>query len=945
MRGSFLGARAAIAAGLLAISTIALGLAWAQQSPPAQSSANAMPIDVDRGAAGLTRWLHALRTRASVLMITAHPDDEDGGMLAFETRGTGARAALLTLNRGEGGQNAMSPDMYDALGLVRTEELLAADRYYGVDQYWTSVVDYGFSKTREEALAKWDHDRVLSDVVRVIRMTRPLVITAVFAGAATDGHGQHQVSGQMAQEAFLAAGDPTKFPEQIRAGLRPWSPLKMYARVPFFDVTPKGMYDYAIDKYVPVRFFDYIQQTWSSEKPSTTLEIQEGAYAPAAGLTYLQIGRDGLGQQKSQNNGVAIPSPAPQSSAYHRYGSRVTAADHEESFFDGIDVSLPGIGSLAGNQPDWLKAGLAEMARIADQANAQYQPDRPQAIAPLLADGLRATRALLERVRSSSLPDPGKPDVLFELSAKENEFERALSASLGLSLFAESGPDKEPQRQGPFGQAGPSFTIAIPGQTFGVRVDLLNQSPENVNVESVALAASDGKAWRIASKGEQPKSLSARALGQFRFSVTAPADAALTRPYFTRPNDEQPYYDLTDPRYRDLALAPYPLSVQATVSYRGVTVHLTEAVQAMTHVNAEGMIPQPLIVGPAISVSVSPAAGAVPLGAKSFEFSCTVHSNVKGPAQGTLRLKLPAGWRSTPESAEFAMTRDGEDHTITFAVLPSAIQAGEHRITAVAEYQGKTYEEGYHLAGYAGLRPYPDFKPAVYRAVGVEVKTADVRIGYLPGTGDDVPRALENLGRNVRTLAASDIAQGDLSGYDALILGTRAYAVRPELKAANARLLEYVKNGGVLIVQYELQDFDQNYGPYPFSLGNNPQKVVDENSKVRLLKPNDPALAWPNRITEADFSGWVEERGHGFMQTWDPRYEPLVETNDPDQDPQLGGLLLARYGKGAYIYDAFALYRQLPDGVPGAYRILANLVSLAKNPTFIAQTPKSQAAK
>ncbi len=274
-----------------------------------------MPIDVDRGAAGLTRWLHALKTRASVLMITAHPDDEDGGMLAYQTRGAGARAALLTLNRGEGGQNAMSPDLYDALGLVRTEELLAADRYYGVDQYWTRAVDYGFSKTREEALEKWGHDRVLSDVVRVIRMTRPLVVTATFVGAATDGHGQHQLSGQMAQEAFEAAGDPTKFPEQIREGLRPWSPLKVYARVPFFDVTPQGMYDYAIDKFVPVRFFDYLKQSWSTEKPSTTLEIPEGNYAPAAGLSYLQIGRAGLGFQKSQNNGVAIPPPGPLSAA------------------------------------------------------------------------------------------------------------------------------------------------------------------------------------------------------------------------------------------------------------------------------------------------------------------------------------------------------------------------------------------------------------------------------------------------------------------------------------------------------------------------------------------------------------------------------------------------------------------------------------------------------
>ena len=944
MQGPFLPKRVLTVAGLMTMLAVVFSVAWSQQPPPRQPSPNAMPIDVDRGASGLTRWLHSLRTRASVLMITAHPDDEDGGMLAFETRGAGARAALLTLNRGEGGQNAMSPDLYDALGLVRTEELLAADRYYGVDQYWTRVVDYGFSKTREEALEKWGHDRVLSDVVRVIRMTRPLVITATFVGAATDGHGQHQLSGEMAQEAFLAAGDPTKFPEQIQEGLRPWSPLKVYARVPFFDVTDKGMYDYAIDKYVPVRFFDYIKQTWSSEKPSTTLEIREGDYAPAGGLTYLQIGRDGLGYQKSQNNGVAIPPPAPQASPYHRYGSRVAAADHEESFFDGIDASVPGIASLAENPPDWLKNGLAEMSRVADQASAQYQPDRPQAIAPLLADGLRSTRALTDRVRASSLPDPGRSDVMFELAAKENQFEHALADSLGLSLFAVVAPEREPQRQGPYQQSGPSFTIAIPGQAFGVRVDLLNQSPETVNVDSISLGASDGKAWQVASKGEQPKTLAARALGQLRFSVTVPADAALTRPYFTRPNDEQPYYDLTDPHYRNLSLSPYPLAVNATVSYRGVPVHLSEVVQAMQRVQAQGIVPEPLIVGPAISVAVSPAAGAVPLGAKSFEFSCTVHSNVKGPAKGTLRLKLPEGWRSTPDSAEFGMARDGEDQTVTFTVLPSAIQTGEHRITAVAEYQGKSYEEGYHLTGYAGLRSYPDYKPAVYRAVGVDVKTADVHIGYLPGTGDDVPRALENLGRGVRILAASDITQGNLSGYDAIILGTRAYAVRPELKAANARLLDYVKNGGVLIVQYELQDFDQNYGPYPFSLGNNPQKVVDENSKVKLLKPNDPAMMWPNRITDTDFAGWVEERGHGFMQTWDPRYEALVEVSDPDQDPQLGGLLLARYGKGAYIYDAFALYRQLPDGVPGAYRILANLVSLGKNPSFLALTPKAQAA-
>jgi hypothetical protein len=270
-----------------------------------------------------------------------------------------------------------------------------------------------------------------------------------------------------------------------------------------------------------------------------------------------------------------------------------------------------------------------------------------------------------------------------------------------------------------------------------------------------------------------------------------------------------------------------------------------------------------------------------------------------------------------------------------FSVSPDLVKPAEYTITAVAEYKGHSYNEGYSLTGYPGLRPYPYYRPATYRAVGVEVKTAPgLKIGFLPGTGDDVPKALDNLEQNVRVLASSDLTSGDLSGYDAIILGTRAYAVRADLKAANGRLMEYVKNGGVLIVQYNLQDFDHNYGPYPFELGGNPQKVVDENSAVTLLDPSNPALRWPNRISADDFKGWVEERGHGFMRSWDARYTPLVETHDPDQDPQKGGLLLARYGKGFYIYDAFALYRQLPEGVAGSYRLLANLVSLGKNPEW-----------
>ncbi len=914
----------------LAIVVLTAGLWRASSQEIFRSAPNATSLDVDRGAAGLSRALRALRTRASFLHVTAHPDDEDGGMLAYETRGQGARGALLTLNRGEGGQNAMSVDMYDALGLVRTQELLMADRYYGVDQYWTRAIDYGFSKTREEALEKWSHDRVLADVVRVVRLTRPLVITSVFVGAASDGHGNHQVAGQMAQEAYLAAGDPTKFPEQLKDGLRPWTPLKVYARVPNFAITKEGMYDYAIDKYVPVRFFDYLTQKASDTKPSTTLEIPESEYAPAAGLTFWQIARMGWGFHKSQNGGGTTPPPALVNTAYHRYGSRVAAAEHETSFFDGIDVSLAGIATLATGDTKFLKDGLDQISRLADEAISQYAVDRPAAIAPVLAEGLKATRALFLQVRASKLANPGNSDVVFELVQKGQQFQTALALALGLDFQATVAPERAPAGpQGP-GQPVPreTFTIAIPGQSFNVEAKVFNPSPESIE-------GAIGLTWLNRTVDPPQRNFASGKVTEWKLAVTVPTNTPLTRPYFTRPDEEQAYYDLTRELYRNQSLAPYPLEATASLNYHGVEFEMSRVVQANRRIPGIGMVADPLLLGPAISVTVSPSAGAVPLTAKSFDFSTTVHSNVKGPAQGVLKLKLPQSWRSTPPEAPFSFARDGEERTVTFSVSPGAVKPAEYTITAVAEYNGKTYEEGYRLAGYDGIRLYPFYRPATYRAVGVDVKTApNLTIGFLPGTGDDVPRALENLGQNVRVLASSDLTQGDLSHYDAIILGVRAYAVRADLKTANGRLLDYVRNGGVLIVQYNLQDFDHDYGPYPFVLGQNPQKVVDEASPVTLLDPRSPAFTWPNQVSEADFKGWVEERGHGFLKSWDARYQPLVETHDPDQDPQKGGLLLARYGKGFYIYDAFALYRQLPSGVPGSYRLLANLVSLGKNPEW-----------
>jgi len=898
-----------------------------------------LEIPANRSAAALWQSLKKLHTRASLLMVTAHPDDEDGGTLTYESRGEGARVTLLTLNRGEGGANVMSSDYFDALGLVRTEELLAADRYYGVDQYWTRVIDYGFSKTKEECLGKWGHDRVLYDAVRVVRMVRPLVVTSVFVGGPTDGHGNHQVAGQMAQEVFKAAGDPNMFPDQIKAGLRPWSPVKEYARVPFFleegHVNPQGVYDYATHKMVPAGVQNYIDDRWEPGAVKANVVIPEGQFDAVLGLNYTQVSREGLGFQKSQNGGTGVPAAGPVMSSYHRFGSTIPAPDKENSFFDGIDTSLLGIASLAkSGDTEFLKRGLTEINSTVEDAIHQFSADHPEKVAPSLARGLKATEALLEQVGASNLADDAKYDLAHELEVKKTQFNDALAEALAISLRATVAPEKEPNPLFAMFMGDPdTFRVAIPGQQFPVKVHVVDQSPEAVKIEKIRLQGPGGENWSIAPENQAGGDLANNQATDQRFQVKVADDASFTRPYFTRPDTEQPYYDIVDERYLNLPLKPYPLSAWAEFSYQGIQFRVGQVVQSVKRVTGYGQVLEPLVAGPAISVSISPHAGVVPLDSKSFAVTTTIHSNVKGPAKGTVKLDVPAGWQTRPGTADFATAQDGEDTSLTFEVVPSGLKERAYTITAVAEYDGHEYKEGYQTTGYSGLRPYFLYEPSTYRTAGVDVKVAKgLNVGYITGSGDDVPASLEHLGIKVNFLSPADLATGNLSKFGVILLGVRTYAARPDLIASNGRLLEYVKNGGVVIVQYNTPEYDHDYGPYPYKMTNDPDEVTDEASKVNILDPANPVFTWPNKITEKDFEGWVEERGSKFMQSWDPNYEALIETHDAGQDPQRGGLLYARYGKGVYVYNAYAFYRQLPEGVPGAYRIFANLVSLPRNP-------------
>jgi LmbE family N-acetylglucosaminyl deacetylase len=910
---------------------------WAQapRDVKVAPEVDATSLPIDRGAAALHQLLRKLHTRASLIMIVAHPDDEDGGMLAYETRGQGARATLLTLNRGEGGQNVMSDDYWDRLGEVRTQELLQADRYYGTQQYWTRVVDFGFAKTKEEALQKWGYNTVLYDVVRVVRMTRPLVVTSSFVGGPSDGHGHHQVAGMMAQEVFKAAADPKMFPDQIKEGLRPWKPLKVYARVPTYAVSSKGLYDYATGHYLPVRFYDYVADKWINGMLSTNVVIPEGNYDPVLGMTYLQIARKGLGFQKSQNGGVGFVPPSSFDSPYHRFGSAVPTTDHENSYFDGIDTSLMGIADLAkGGDSGFLKSGLGQINSLVEQATAKFDPMHPAGIAPLLAQGLQATRKLIDAVNQSSLSDDSKYDVNFELKVKATQFNDALADSLGVHLLATVTPEKT--REGRFFGFSmgptPTFDVAIPGQQFWVKVSVTDESTAPVQVANFEVKPSGKQEWTITPVGDKPGDLEDNKPASQKFDVVVPKDAGYTRPYFTRKNTEQSVYDINVPEDLNLPTSPYPLFAWATMNYNGVPFSVAKVVQSVNRDVGPGIVLNPMLVGPAISVSIDPHAGIVPLEGETFNVTATVHSNVKGEAKGTIKLDLPQGWTSSPADTDFDLAKDGEEQHVSFDITPRDLQEKEYDVTAVASYDGQQFTEGYQMTGYPGLRHYPYYRPAVYQTTGVNVKVAkNLNVGYVMGTGDDVPDSLKDLGINVHFLSSQDLASGDLSKYDVILLGIRAYAARADLITYNERLLDYVKNGGVVVVQYNTAQYDHDFGPYPYTLGN-AEKVIDENSAVQILAPNNPALDWPNKITAADFNGWVEERGHGYMTTWDPHYQALLEMHDPGQAPQKGGLLYARYGKGVYVYVALALYRQLPEGVPGAYRITANLLSLGQNP-------------
>jgi LmbE family N-acetylglucosaminyl deacetylase len=959
-------------AGLILVGATPFRLV-AQQSAPApdgqqlaaiplpEPSDIALPLAEDRGQAALEQSLKRLSTTASVLMIVAHPDDEDGGLLTYLSRGMGVRATLLTLTRGEGGQNAISADSYDALGLIRTNELLKADEYYGAKQLWGTEVDFGFSKTQEESFAQWGHDRVLYDAVLAVRRERPQVIVSTFVGGITDGHGHHQVSGEIAQEVFKAAGDPKVFPEQLKDGLQPWQPLAVYSRAPFAPVSGGRMFDYATGKSAPARFKNYVTGEWSAAVPSIDVTIPVGNRDPVLGRSYMQIAREGWGQQKSQNGGGNPTLSGPAGTEYHLWAwVRKVQARPPDYFptsssvreapkvgtslfinhFVAIDTSIRGISLLAkAPAPRWLESGLAEIDRNYEFFVAERKSQTGIENAHKLAAIYREMLDIRTRVHDApdaELDSQSKNGLLYELDLKVEQFQDALKDLLGLDLAAFTTRADVAQGGGPFrgGSADEMPRSVTPGEEFQVRVHAA-QAAEETRLSRVWLS-SNNVPWKneLASGPIDPASPITNAT----FRVQVPENAEPTEPYFTRPSTEQPYYDLTKPEYRERSFAPWPLAAWAEYNFDGVPIRVGQVVQTLERVLGPGGVYEPLVVTPAIGVRVEPEARILPLDGSALPVRVIVHA--QAAAEGSIALKLPDGWHSEPAEAKFHLEEAGDSEPLVFSVNYDAAKTGSYSIEAVAHSNGRAYQTGWQSVGYAGLRPYNLYKPAQLKTRKVDVKLAPGRrVGYVMGTGDLVPEAIEALGVTPHLLTAAELASGDLSTWNVIVIGIRAYSVRPELAAVQPRLREFVERGGTLIVQYQSGNFP---APLPLSLGRMPERVVDEQAPVKLLEPANPLLSWPNVITNADFDGWAEERGHSFLSSWDPGYTALTETADPGQDPQRGGLVIAHPGKGTYIYVAFALYRQFPELVPGAYRLLANLLSAGKDSTVVKDQVQGQ---
>ncbi len=833
------------------------------------------PLSIDQGKTGLQLTLRKLHTTARLMHTAAHPDDEDGGMLTLESRGRGVSVVQMTLTRGEGGQNAVGKELGDELGMLRTLELLEADRYYGVEQRFSRVADFGFSKTADETLKKWDaRNTALPDLVRVIRELKPDVIISRFIGDSSDGHGNHQASGILTREAFRAAGDPTKFPEQIKEGLQVWQAKKLYVRARGDD--------------------------WNVELNVTLTD-------PLLGMNYVAWGFQGLKHQLSQGS-ANWQAPTRMFTSHYKLADTTIPnykPAHEKDFFDGIDTSLLGLTNSAPS----LKPGLQELTSLVDEASNAADKDPKSAAVPLLR-GFAKTKELIEQVKSLPLSASQKQQLTVALEAKRDEFRDAANFALGVTLSATAELPATKDIKDP---AARMWRTATTETT--VSLGIKGTIPMEVSLEAKGSA---GRGLDFVSGHSHTLA-----------AIVVEKDARYTRQYWHRDYpDRESIYTIDDPQFATLSLTPWPFTAHGTYEYQGLKGEVVTTVEVPTPKT------HPLIVGPAWSIATP--SWTIVRSAKTDDWSrvpIDVRPNIAAKNVPDFSLRVPYGWKASTDKNTVSLNEPGVEKRIdALSFEPATTTQQRSTVTAYATVGGSTFDVSYKVVTRDDLGTAYYFRKATQPVSIVDVKIpAGLRVGYIMGAGDDIPDVLKSVGVNVTLLSPEEVKSGDLSKYSTIVLGIRAHEAREDVRQNNQRLLDYVKNGGTLMVQYVYQT-DQfssgNYTPYPLSLDrNNRDRVTVEEAPVEILAPSDPIFQSPNQISQKDFDGWVQERALYCPTQWDSHYTPLLSSHDPGDPAERGGVLVAKYGKGTYIFNAWAFFRQLPAGVPGAIRLYVNLLN------------------
>lgn len=804
------------------------------------------------GAPALQKQLERLRVVGSVLMIAAHPDDENTALLAYCAQGRHFRTAYLSLTRGEGGQNLIGSEQGDLLGVIRTQELLAARRVDGAEQFFSRAIDFGFSKTAKETLEKWGRDKVLSDVVWVIRRYRPDVIFLRFSGTPRDGHGHHQSSSILGKEAFKLAADPAAFPEQLKY-VQPWQAKRVMWNGFSFNR----------------------QQEKEMDAMPARLMVDTGEFDPVLGLSYGELAGISRSQHRSQGMGSA-----ERKGAAPNYLILYGGDPAQKDFMDGVDTS-------------WNRLpGGAAVQKLLDEALAAYQMEQPEkVIGPLLQ-----ARKLIAAI--------DHPDARRKLA----ELDEAVATADGLWLDVDAAKAE-----------------ATPGGSVTLNLTAVDRGHVPAELEAVKVGP-DVTIPGAPLAYNQPYTAKAE--------WHVPEDQPLTQPLQLREPKSGNLYTISDQRKIGLAEDAAVLTATFHVKIGGSTIEIRRPVENRYVDRVRGELLRPFIIVPPVSLKVSETAL---LFSEHKARPVTVEVVARRPSQsGTVSLHAPAGWQVTPGSEPFTLAEAGTMTTVRFQVTPPAATA-RGTVSASAHIGSLTIASGMTQLNYEHIPLQTIFPAAKTPVVRVDAKITAKRIGYIMGAGDEVPAALKELGCDVTFLESDDLTHGDLSRFDAIVAGVRAFNVREDLRASHARLMEYMEQGGTFVVQYNILDgpFFSNepgtatgMGPYPFKVSRN--RTTVEEAPVTFLKPDDRLLQIPNTITQADFDGWVQERALYFPSEWDSRYTALLETHDPGEGANKGGLLYARIGKGAYIYTCYDWFRELPAGVPGAYRIFANLVSASR---------------